>query len=205
MDAAPSQAQWPARKTFDAAVEAEANSHLQRVYSELDSIPGLIEKMRTLRHSGDPRQTMIYDCIVHNLLDEYRFFPKYPQKELGITGVLFGSLIQNLLLPSEESANIALGYLCEALQQPSNDKMFAFGICTLEQAKWRIHEFPQHCAYILQLPRVAEAVPDTLEVIRAALSRQQQSTGGALGPFGGIDGFAAGSQALDRGVVQWPG
>jgi CCR4-NOT transcription complex subunit 1 len=28
--------------------------------------------------------------MIHNLFDEYRFFPKYPDKELKITAVLFG-------------------------------------------------------------------------------------------------------------------
>lgn len=28
--------------------------------------------------------------MIHNLFDEYRFFSKYPEKELRITGILFG-------------------------------------------------------------------------------------------------------------------
>jgi hypothetical protein len=34
--------------------------------------------------------------MVHNLFDEYRFFPKYPEKELRITAVLFGGAAQLL-------------------------------------------------------------------------------------------------------------
>jgi CCR4-NOT transcription complex subunit 1 len=36
--------------------------------------------------------------MIHNLLDEYRFFHKYPEKELKITAQLFGSIIQHKLV-----------------------------------------------------------------------------------------------------------
>lgn len=41
----------------------------------------------------DQREVDIYSCIIHNLFDEYRFFPKYPEKELQITACLFGGII----------------------------------------------------------------------------------------------------------------
>jgi hypothetical protein len=169
--------QWPAGRLYDADVEEQANVHLQMVYSEQGAIPGLVQRMQALRQSSNPRECKVFDCIVHNLLDEYRFFPKYPEKELRITGVLFGDMIQNLLFPTTQSLQTALGYLCEALQQPPDDKMFTFGLCALEQAKWRIHEFPGHCTYIMQLSAVAKASPDTIETIQAALLGKDQSAG----------------------------
>lgn len=36
--------------------------------------------------------------MIRNLFDEYRFFPKYPEAELRLTGILFGSLIQHQLV-----------------------------------------------------------------------------------------------------------
>ena len=174
--------QWSARKPFDADVEAQANSYLQRVYSEHDTIPGLVQKMQALRQSSDAREVKVFECIVHNLLDEYKFFPKYPEKELRITGILFGNLIQNLLLPTAESMDMALGYLCEALQKPSEDKMFAFGLCALEQARWRIHEFPQYSSFILQLPAVAKASPDSIATIQGAQLGQEWTEDGQEWP-----------------------
>ena len=41
---------------------------------------------------------------VHNLFDEYRYFPKYPDKPLRTTALLFGALVQHGLV-----ANITLG------------------------------------------------------------------------------------------------
>jgi CCR4-NOT transcription complex subunit 1 len=36
--------------------------------------------------------------MIHNLFDEYRYLFKYPEKELQITGELFGTLIEENLL-----------------------------------------------------------------------------------------------------------
>ena len=52
--------------------------------------------------------------------------------------------------------------------------MFVFGVCALEQAQWRIPDFPQQCALILQLPSVAQASPSSVATIRGALAGQQQ-------------------------------
>lgn len=61
-----------------------------------------------------------------------RFFPKFPDKELTITSVLFGSLIQQQLI-SYVPLVIALRYVLDALRQPLNSKMFRFGMYALEQ------------------------------------------------------------------------
>lgn len=42
--------------------------------------------------------------MVHNLFDEYRFFPNYPDLELDTTAALFGALLHHQLL-----TNITLG------------------------------------------------------------------------------------------------
>eukprot|EP00961_Rhodomonas_salina_P160898 2166472-Rhodomonas_salina.1 len=70
--------------------------------------------------------------MIHNLFDEYRFFPRYPERELLITGKLFGSLIQHQLV-SSITLGIALRYVLEALRKPLRSNMFKFGMCALEQ------------------------------------------------------------------------
>ena len=49
-------------------------------------------------------QVDIYQCMIHNLFDEYRFFPKYPEKELQTTARIFGEIIAHNVL-----SNIRLG------------------------------------------------------------------------------------------------
>jgi CCR4-NOT transcription complex subunit 1 len=80
--------------------------------------------------------------MIHNLFDEYRFFQKYPDKELRITGILFGALIQHQLV-AYISLGIALRYVLEALKKPQNTKMFRFGLFALQQFKSRLVEWPQ--------------------------------------------------------------
>lgn len=88
------------------------------------------------------REQKTFSCMVHNLFDEYRFFPKYPEKELRITGHLFGQLIQHQLV-SFISLGIALRYVLEALKKAPTTKMFRFGLYALQQFKSRLGEWPQ--------------------------------------------------------------
>ncbi len=38
------------------------------------------------------REQLILECMIANLFEEYRFFPKYPERQLKIAAVLFGEL-----------------------------------------------------------------------------------------------------------------
>ena len=38
------------------------------------------------------REHSIFKCIIFNLLKEYRFFPNYPERQLGLAAVLFGKV-----------------------------------------------------------------------------------------------------------------
>ena len=111
----------------------------------------------------------MFACMIHNLFDEYRFFPRYPERELLITGRLFGSLIQHHLV-SSITLGIALRYVLEALRKPLRSNMFKFGMCALEQFKQRLVEWPQYCHHILQITHVRQAHEDLIISIQEALS-----------------------------------
>lgn len=36
------------------------------------------------------REQLIFECMIGNLFEEYRFFPKYPERQLKIAALLFG-------------------------------------------------------------------------------------------------------------------
>ena len=80
--------------------------------------------LKRFQASREPREQQVYACMVHNLFDEYRYFPKYPDKPLRTTALLFGSLVQHGLV-----SNITLGmflrYVLEALRKPLGSKMCA--------------------------------------------------------------------------------
>eukprot|EP01047_Picozoa_sp_COSAG01_P113496 COSAG01_NODE_42204_length_442_cov_1.323615_1_plen_147_part_11 len=90
----------PAEGTFAADIEEESNSYFQKIYTSQQSIADIISMLQGFKQSSNPREQDIFKCMIHNLFDEYRFFPKYPDKELHITAILFGSLIQHGLVSS---------------------------------------------------------------------------------------------------------
>jgi CCR4-NOT transcription complex subunit 1 len=81
-------------------IEEMANSYFQKIYTSEQSIAEVIEMLKRFKGSSNQREQEIFACMIHNLFDEYRFFHKYPEKELRITGILFGTLIQHQLVSS---------------------------------------------------------------------------------------------------------
>ncbi len=94
---------------------------------------------------------------------------RYPERELLITGKLFGSLIQHQLV-SSITLGIALRYVLEALRKPLRSSMFKFGMCALEQFKSRLVEWPQYCHHILQIHHIRSSHEDLIDYIQRALS-----------------------------------
>ena len=169
---------------FSADVEEEANRYFQRVYSMQQSIGELVEMLRAFRASQVQRERDIFSCMVHNLFDEYKFFPKYPEKELRITAVLFGQLILHNLV-SNITLGVALRCVLDALRKPNGSKMFAFGSEALEQFKRRLTEWPQYSQHLAQIPHLAQAHPDLLPLFSkgndqtVALGRSEPSMNNA--------------------------
>ena len=121
-------------------IDQLANEYFQQIYSGSQSIDQIVEMLKRFRHSSQSREKEIFACMIHNLFDEYRFFDKYPTRELGITGVLFGALIQHQLV-SDVTLGVALRYVLEALQKLPNEKLFHFGKVALEQFRGRLMEW----------------------------------------------------------------
>jgi|EP01046_Picozoa_sp_COSAG06_P016479 hypothetical protein len=94
--------------SFAADIEEEAYSYFKKLYRSQQSIKHTISMLQGFKDSSNPREQDIFKCMIYNLFDEHRFFHKYPDKELKITGTLFGSLIQHGLVSS-----IALRYVRE--------------------------------------------------------------------------------------------
>jgi CCR4-NOT transcription complex subunit 1 len=159
--------------SFKPDVEEEANLYYERIYNGELSLENMIDLLKRLSASKDPREQDIFACMIHNLFDEYSFFPKYPDKELSITSILFGSLIQNRLV-SYVPLGIALRYVLDALRSPMGSKMFNFGVQALRQFQSRLSEWPQYCSHLLQIPDLAQAQPDLIQFIQAAAMNPQQ-------------------------------
>ena len=185
---------------FPADVEAEANSYFQRLYSGQRTVEQTVEMLTLFRASQIARERDIFGCMVHNLFDEYRFFPKYPEKELRITAVLFGRLINHQLVASI-TLGVALRCVLDALRKPFGTKMFAFGSEALEQFKQRLPEWPQYCQHLAAVPHLSQAHPDLANLLGAAAERGGAQLGqdepSMMGGAG--DGLAGGLAGLNLG------
>ena len=156
-------------QTFPPEVEEEANAYYEKIYTGDLTILQVIELLQRYKNSKNEHEQNVFSCMVHNLFDEYRFFPKYPDKELIVTGELFGALIQHQLV-SYIPLGVALRYVLEALGKPLGTKMFRFGLTALLQFQGRLTEWPQYCSHILQISHVKEAHPEIIRVVNTAFA-----------------------------------
>lgn len=106
---------------------------------------------------------------------------------------------------SSITLGIALRYVLEALRKPpsppgattSSGKMFKFGMFALEQFKGRLHEWPQYCSHIVQIPHLKEGYTDLVAKIEQEMTKRQsraalQQTAGKA--VGSDSGFGTASQ-----------
>ncbi|CAO3593285.1 unnamed protein product [Absidia cylindrospora] len=161
--------------SFKPEVEEEANSYYERIYSGKMTTEEMVDRLKTFSKSKNPKEQDIFACMIHNLFDEYHFFPNYPDKELAITSVLFGSLIQHQLV-AFVPLGIALRCVLDALGNPPGNKMYNFGTQALAQFQQRLPEWPQYCTHLLQIPHLQHSSPDLVRLINAALQNHQATT-----------------------------
>jgi CCR4-NOT transcription complex subunit 1 len=75
-------------------IEEQANARFQQIYTGVLEMDDVVAMLQRFKDSDNERDQAIFACMIHNLFDEYRFFHNYPDKELRITGILFGNLIK---------------------------------------------------------------------------------------------------------------
>lgn len=172
-----------------------SNAHYMRLYSGQVSVEDTVNLLRCLKGSSEQKEQEVFRCMLHNLLDEYRYFQYYKDPELSVTAQIFGSLIKNQLI-SSITLGIALRYILEALRMPADGdrphRMFIWGRTTIEEFRGRLSEWPQYCAHLLQIPKLIQFAPQLHEDARTALNdpgslgnliRTKPITRAAVGPL----------------------
>lgn len=172
---------------FSKDVEETVNRRFHDLYKGTLSIEQAIEVLRSLQISENSRDRKIFACMIHTLFDEYRFFKKYPDKELKLTGQLFGALVQYSIFDGE-TLQVALERVLDALQQGGKgvmgrsqnrttdlnednvNRMAKFGLCALDRFRMRLHEWPQYCSRILQLAYLRNIAPELCREIEGIVS-----------------------------------
>ena len=159
-------------------VEDIANRYFEEIYSFKLSVPDTISLLTRLKTSSEPKEQNVFRCMMSNLFDEYRFFHKYPDRELLVTGEIFGLLISHHLV-SNITIGIALRYVLEAIRKdPENldgEKLFRFGRTALEKFQSRLSEWPQYCAYLVQIPHLGKHCPVLLKEVQCVMDGKQTS------------------------------
>lgn len=117
--------------------------------------------LKRFQASSSTHEQQVYACMVHNLFDEYRYFPKYPDKPLRTTALLFGALVAHGLV-SHKLLGMFLRYVLEALRKPPTSKMCKFGLTALDQFKSRLPEWRQYCGHLYGVPHLAAVAPELI-------------------------------------------
>ncbi|XP_021677934.2 uncharacterized protein LOC110663040 isoform X2 [Hevea brasiliensis] len=155
---------------FSDDVEAEANSYFHQMFSSQLTIDAMVQMLAQFKESPVRREQLIFECMIGNLFEEYRFFPKYPERQLKIAAVMFGSVIKHQLV-THLTLGIALRGVLDALRKPPDSKMFVFGTKALEQFVDRLIEWPQYCNHILQISHLRGTHSELVSFIERALAR----------------------------------
>ncbi|XP_011335843.1 CCR4-NOT transcription complex subunit 1 isoform X2 [Ooceraea biroi] len=158
-------------------VEDEANSYFQRIYNHPPhptlSIDEVLDMLKKFQDSGSRREREVFNCMLRNLFEEYRFFPQYPEKELQITAQLFGGIIERGLVNSYMTLGLALRFVLDALKKPDGSKMYYFGITALDRFKSRLKDYQTYCEHVRTIPHFNEFPQHLIEYIDYGLQGQE--------------------------------
>ncbi|KAI3681521.1 hypothetical protein L6452_36320 [Arctium lappa] len=151
-------------------IETEANSYFQQMFSGVLTIDAMVQMLARFKESSEKREQSIFECMIANLFEEYKFFNRYPDRQLKLAAVLFGLLIKNQLV-THLTLGIALRAVLDALRKPADSKMFVFGTKALEKFVDRLIEWPQYCQHILQIAHLRGTHSELVAFIERALAR----------------------------------
>jgi CCR4-NOT transcription complex subunit 1 len=161
--------------------QQESDAHFMKMYQGHVTVEETVALLSRYKGSQNQKEQEVFRCMLHNLLDEYRFYENYPDRELTLTAHLFGLLIKNQLI-SSITLGIALRYVLEALRKAPLERgrahrMFLFGKTTIEEFRARLSEWPQYCAHLLQVPHLGALAPQLKEDAEVAISNPAALSG----------------------------
>lgn len=168
---APAAAQtlFPEMPAISKEIEDEANGYFQRIYNHPPhptlSIDEVLEMLLRFQESTVPREREVHQCMLRNLLEEYKFFPQYPEKELQITAQLFGGMIERGLVTTYLTLGLALRFVLDALRKPDGTKMYYFGVTALDRFKSKLHQYQKYCEHVRSIPHFGQFPPHLMEYI----------------------------------------
>uniref|UniRef100_A0A8D9AYG7 CCR4-NOT transcription complex subunit 1 n=1 Tax=Cacopsylla melanoneura TaxID=428564 RepID=A0A8D9AYG7_9HEMI len=187
-------------------IEDEANSYFQRIYNHPPhptlSIDEVLEMLKKFKDSNIKREQDVFNCMLKNLFEEYRFFPQYPDKELQITAQLFGGIVEHGLVSNFMHLGLGLRFVLDAIRKPHGSKMYYFGIAALDRFKSKLKDYPKYCDHLAGIPHFNEFPTHLIEYIeygKQAVEPPNRPQGSVLPPS--LHG-AVGNQLGFKSVTQ---
>lgn len=175
--------------TVSKEVEDEANSYFQRIYNHPPhptlSIDEVLEMLKKFQDSSIKREKDVFNCMLKNLFEEYKFFPQYPDKELQITAQLFGGIMEHGLVGNFMHLGLGLRFVLDAIRKPHGSNMYYFGIAALDKFKSKLKEYPKYCEHLASIPHFADFPPHLIEYVeygKQALEPPNRPQGSVLPP-----------------------
>lgn len=182
--------------------DTKMQEHFKNMYSSESDVREIITVLKKYKESRDPVEQDLFACMIHGLFDEYNCFGEYPLEALATTAVLFGGIINYNLL-SRLALRVGLSMVLEAVQEyRPDDSMYKFGLQALIHYSPRLHEWPNYCEELLNIPGLqgTEIFTKAEEVVR---SQPGQVNGEGQNGGGLTNGNHVGDQAAEPAVPKF--
>ncbi|KAF1968861.1 Not1-domain-containing protein [Bimuria novae-zelandiae CBS 107.79] len=163
--------------------DKKMQEHFKNMYSSESDVREIITVLKKYKESRDPAEQDLFACMIHGLFDEYNCFGEYPLEALATTAVLFGGIINYNLL-SRLALRVGLSMVLEAVQDyRPDDSMYKFGLQALIHYSPRLHEWPNYCEELLNIPGLqgTEIYTKAEEVVRSQIGEVNGSGQNGVG------------------------
>lgn len=158
---------------FSKDIVEKVDEIYQRMYSGQLKLDDVVEELKAFQRSDDSKEQDIFAHALHSLFDEYKFVKSYPPKELAMTGLLFGAIIDYRLV-KDTPAFVATRYVLDACKTPPHEPLYQFGITALSVLRNSLVDFPGLCRSLLEIPALHESHPVLINDIQQALIEREE-------------------------------
>ncbi|KAL0464605.1 UNVERIFIED_CONTAM: CCR4-NOT transcription complex subunit [Sesamum latifolium] len=182
-------------------IEAESNAYFHQMFSGQLGIDAMIQMLTRFKESLDKREQSIFECMIGNLFEEYKFFSKYPERQLRIAAVLFAVYNSEVNDLGESRDNIYTGWSWENVK---NNVKYAFSIVKgylLNWAMW-LQLSTVNLMFLLSGSLIKHQLVTHLTLgiaLRAVLDALRKPADSKMFSFG----TKALEQFVDR-LIEWP-
>ncbi|BEJ18074.1 hypothetical protein CspHIS471_0703510 [Cutaneotrichosporon sp. HIS471] len=161
--------------TYSKTISSQVDDMYRRMYSEDDdlTLDNVIDQLTQYSKSSDTREQELFAAALHSLFDEYKFIKTYPHRELTMTGILFGAIIDCRLV-KDTPAFVATRYVADACKTAPHEPPYQFGVSALGVLRASLVDFPGLCRSLLEIPALHESHPSYIQEIQAALAEREE-------------------------------